>query len=161
MTDNHNNANVLLIPKIENGIVIDHIPSGYGVKILEIAHRHEELSTIIISLGMNYLSKRLGRKDLLKFQIKELPPSFLQHLSLICPGVTIKRIENFAVEKKIVLDVPELVDKVLKCPNPSCITNFEKSINTCFHLLEREPLTYGCNYCERHFSRAELEAALP
>ncbi|MBF0545474.1 MAG: aspartate carbamoyltransferase regulatory subunit [Candidatus Riflebacteria bacterium] len=158
--NSHDSLNMQLIPKIENGMVIDHIPTGFGVKILQIALRHSELSKIVITLGMHYTSKRLGKKDLLKFQITELPPRFLKHLSIVCPGVTVKRIKNYSVEKKIVLEVPELVDRLLKCPNPSCITNFERGVTTCFHLLERDPLIYRCNHCERHFSLSELEAVL-
>ncbi len=150
-------ANMLLIPKIENGIVIDHIPAGWGLKILQISRNHAKLQDVVISLGENYKSKSMGKKDLIKFQVLELPPKFLHHLSLVCPGVTVKRIKDYAVDRKIVLEVPEIVNGLLKCPNPSCITNYEPGTSTSFHLLEKKEMNFRCNYCERHFHLKEFE----
>jgi aspartate carbamoyltransferase regulatory subunit len=157
MTGEQQKQNVLLIPKIENGVVIDHIIAGNGVKILAAALRHAELSGVVITLGMNCESRKYGSKDLIKFQIRELPLRFLQHLALISPGVTVKRIKNFVVEKKIVIKTPKTIDNFLKCPNPGCVTNFESGIKTCFKLREKDPLVYACHYCERIFSRSELD----
>lgn len=151
---------ILLIPKIENGFVLDHIEAGAGIKVLNLIRCSRELDDAVISVGLNYVSRRLGRKDLIKIQRRELPPRFLQHLSLVVPGVTIKRIENFAVARKIVLEPPELVDDLLRCPNPGCITNYERGVTTCFHLVRREPLKFRCNHCERWFSLLELENRL-
>ena len=152
---------VLLIPKIENGFVIDHIPAGFGLEILRVVNQHHELDNVVITLGSNCKSRKLGRKDLLKFQTSQLPSRFLQHLSLICSGVTVKRIKNFEVEAKIVLEPPEIVEGFLACPNPNCITNHERGASTSFHLLNRSPNAFHCAYCERDFSMSELEAALP
>ena len=60
-----NNQEVLLIPKIELGIVIDHIPAGEGIKILEIISRYKEMKTVPVTLGLNYKSQKLGRKSAL------------------------------------------------------------------------------------------------
>ncbi|KAF1080202.1 MAG: Aspartate carbamoyltransferase regulatory chain (PyrI) [Candidatus Rifleibacterium amylolyticum] len=151
---------ILLIPKIENGFVLDHIPAGSGVKILNLIRGHHELNAAVLSVGLHYTSRRLGRKDLIKIQCGELPQRFLQHLSLVVPGVTIKRVENFAIARKIVLEPPELVDNLLSCPNPGCITNHERGVTTCFHLVRREPMKFRCNHCERWFALAELENRL-
>ncbi len=151
---------ILLIPKIENGFVLDHIPAGSGVKILNLIRGHNELNNAVLSVGLNYTSRRLGHKDLIKIQCRELPQRFLQHLSLVVPGVTIKRVEKFAIAGKIVLEPPELVDNLLSCPNPGCITNHERGVTTCFHLVRREPMKFRCNHCERWFALAELENRL-
>lgn len=151
---------IMLIPKIENGFVLDHIPTGSGVKVLNLIRGHGELNESVISVGLHYTSRRLGRKDLIKIQIRELPQRFLQHLSLVVPGVTIKRVEKFVVAQKIVLEPPELVDNLLSCPNPGCITNHERGVTTCFHLVRREPMKFRCNHCERWFAMGELENRL-
>jgi len=151
---------ILLIPKIENGFVLDHIPAGSGVKILNLIRGQHELNDAVLSVGLHYTSRRLGRKDLIKIQCRELPQRFLQHLSLVVPGVTIKRVEKFAIAQKIVLEPPELVDNLLSCPNPGCITNHERGVTTCFHLVRREPMKFRCNHCERWFAMAELENRL-
>jgi len=156
-----NKDKVLLIPKIENGIVIDHIPAGEGTKILRLISREKALQSTIITLGINYKSQRLGKKDLIKLQISELPPRFIRNLSLLCPGVTVKLIKDFSVDRKIVLETPELVEGILKCPNPNCITNHERHSSTCFHLVETEARRFKCNYCERCFAFEEFEPFLP
>ena len=61
-----NKNEVLLIPKIELGIVVDHIPAGQGPKILDIIFQHEEMKDVAVTLGLNYDSKKLGKKDLIK-----------------------------------------------------------------------------------------------
>jgi len=151
---------IMLIPKIENGFVLDHIPTGSGVKVLALIRGHAELDGVVVSVGLHYTSRRLGRKDLIKIQSRELPQSFLQHLSLVVPGVTIKRVENFSIAQKIVLEPPELVDNLLRCPNPGCITNHERGVTTCFHLVRRDPMKFRCNHCERWFALDELENRL-
>jgi len=151
--------NLLLIPKIEEGFVLDHIPTGMGVRILELMRRHREFDQVIVTLGMHYASRRLGTKDLIKIQMSSLPKRFSQQLSIMAPGVTVKRIREHAVVEKLVLEVPEIIQNVLRCPNPNCISTHERSITTCFHLLRRDPLEFRCNYCERHFSLPELEGS--
>ena len=151
---------ILLIPKIENGFVLDHIATGSGVKILNLIRGHAEFDKAVISVGLHYTSRRLGHKDLIKIQIRELPQRFLQHLALAVPGVTIKRVKNYAVAQKIVLESPELVDNLLSCPNPGCITNHEPGVTTCFQLVRREPMKFRCNHCERWFALSELENRL-
>lgn len=151
---------LLLIPKIENGIVIDHVPAGQGVRILRVMGRHPEMRDVVTTVGLNFPSRRMGVKDLVKLAISEPPARFLHHLSIICPGVTVKRIKNYVVEKKIVLEPPELIEDFMKCPNPACITSTEREAHTCFHLLSRDPMSFRCNYCERRFSLQELDVAI-
>ena len=85
---------VLLIPKIENGIVIDHVPAGFGLKILEIIHSYPEMTSVVVTVGLNYSSSKLGKKDMLKLQTEELPARVLQHIAMVCSGVSIKRIKR-------------------------------------------------------------------
>jgi len=151
-----NNENVLHIPKIELGIVIDHIPAGEGIRILEIISRYEELSNIPVSLGLNYKSEKLGKKDLVKLQIEFLAPEIIQQISIIVPGVTIKAIKNFNVYSKIVVRPPEEIKNLLECKNPNCITNTEKHVGTYFTVVDDDFKNVRCNYCERIFQLHEL-----
>ena len=123
-----NNQEVLLIPKIELGIVIDHIPAGEGIKILEIISRYKEMKTVPVTLGLNYKSQKLGRKDLIKLQMEYLDPEIIQHISIVVPGVTIKAIKNYGVHTKVVVRPPKEIKDLLECKNPNCITNKEKHI---------------------------------
>lgn len=152
-----NEEKVLLIPKIENGIVIDHIPSGLGIPLLRSINSHTKSNSVHITLGLNYKSSKLGRKDLLKLDIDDLPQEVLQQIALIAPGVTIKRIKNFEVDKKYVLDTPDNLVGLVICRNPNCITNHERAIETRYNCINRDERLYKCEHCERIFHLSELE----
>ena len=152
---------MLHIPKIEEGIVIDHIPAGLGTKLLELFQRFDELSGVVLSVGLNYKSKKIGRKDMIKLQIRDLSPRVRQQISIVSPGVTIKRIVDYRVAEKLVSQVPETISNLVKCRNPSCITNFEDHVETYFSCLDPEGQWFRCSYCERVFRLDELERILP
>ena len=52
--------------KIENGTVIDHIKSPLALKIIEILKLQQNDG--ILSIGMNFDSKRIGKKDIIKVE---------------------------------------------------------------------------------------------
>jgi aspartate carbamoyltransferase regulatory subunit len=147
---------LLLIPKIENGFVIDHIPVGNGVRILEIVQLYGELAEAIVTLGMNLSSTKLGKKDMIKISVRELPRRVAQHISLICPGVTIKRIADYRVVERIVIEVPDTIENQVRCLNPNCITNAERDAGTRFACTDRAQHKYRCAYCERVFDLDRL-----
>ena len=147
----------LLIPKIEKGIVIDHIPAGFGLKILEIIHRYPEMTEVVASVGLNYSSSKMGRKDMIKLGSEELPASVLQHISMLCSGVTIKRVKNYQVDKKFVVGLPEQVVGQARCRNPGCVTNHERDVVTRFRCVDVEARRFKCAFCERIFTLGELE----
>lgn len=151
------NEKVLLIPKIENGIVIDHIPAGLGAPILRAIVAHSAAKGAVVTLGLNYKSNKLGSKDLIKLGIDDLPASVLDQIALIAPGVTVKRIKNFDVDKKYVIQTPEVLLNQVRCRNPNCITNHESSIRTEFRAINSQHVQYKCSHCERIFALPELE----
>lgn len=155
------NAQVLLIPKIENGIVIDHIPVGLGVRILEIIRAHPGLDQVVVTLGLNYDSPRMGRKDIVKLSVRELPERVLEHISVVSPGATIKRITEFQVDKKYTSVAPRLLVDLARCRNPGCITNTERDVHSRFEATEGDPQRYRCAFCERVFDVSELEFTFP
>ena len=152
--------NILLIPKIERGIVIDHIPAGLGIRVMALIGRWPELEDAVVTLGLNYKSTRMGRKDMIKLQTGPLPPRLLQMLALVSPGVTIKRIANFEVVEKVVIQVPELFDNLARCINPNCITNVEPHVATRFKRLESGSRHFKCGHCERVCTLDELAGHL-
>ncbi|MBI5543248.1 MAG: aspartate carbamoyltransferase regulatory subunit [Deltaproteobacteria bacterium] len=148
---------MLHIPKIEKGTVIDHIPAGFGLKILAIIHRYPEMTEVVATVGLNYPSSKLGRKDLIKLETEELPARVLQHIAVVCAGVSIKRVKNYQVDKKIVVALPELMVGQARCRNPSCITQFERDVVTRFRCVDAESQRFRCAFCERIFPLNELE----
>jgi aspartate carbamoyltransferase regulatory subunit len=156
MTEKH-----LLIPKIESGIVIDHIPAGLGLKVLEILHSYPEMSAVVTSVGLNYSSSKIGKKDMLKMQTQALPPRIMQHLAIATAGISIKRVENFRVVEKLVITVPETVVGSARCRNPSCITNHERDVVTRFRCTDAPKKRYQCAFCEGIFALDELAVIVP
>jgi aspartate carbamoyltransferase regulatory subunit len=154
-------AKHLLIPKIENGIVIDHIPAGLGVAILEILQAHDELRGVTTAVGLNLSSHKLGQKDMIKIWQGELSEHLVQHISLIAPGATIKRVRDFAVDKKYVVSLPTQLDNLVRCLNPNCMTNVEKGVRTRFVRIDEARRLFRCAYCERVFGLQRLEPILP
>lgn len=150
------NSQILLIPKIEHGFVIDHIPAGLGIRVMSLIGRWSELEDAVVTLGLNYKSTRMGKKDMIKLQAHALPSRLLQMLAMVCPGVTIKHIEQFEVIEKVVIQVPEGFDNLARCLNPNCITQSEPYVPTRFRRLESGSRYFKCAHCERVYTVEEL-----
>ncbi len=143
----------LLVRKIENGTVIDHIPSGFGLKVASLLNLEKTNFTSVIL--MNVESKKLGKKDVVKIENRELTEKEVSKIALIAPSATLNIIRNWKVVEKKKISLPEILEEVIKCPNKSCITNYEE-INSKFAVEEKEPLKLRCYFCERVFSREEV-----
>ncbi|CDI50571.1 aspartate carbamoyltransferase regulatory subunit [Clostridium tetani] len=136
---------MLTITSIKDGIVIDHIKSGYGMKIFNYLNlKNVEYSVALI---MNVFSSKLGKKDIIKIANKEIDVDFTV-LGLIDPTITINIIEDEKIKEKLNLELPKKVEDVIRCENPRCITSIEKYIPHVFYLIDREKVEYKCKYCD-------------
>jgi aspartate carbamoyltransferase regulatory subunit len=152
---------LLLIPKIESGVVIDHIPGGLGPRIVEIIHAHTGLEEAMVSLGLNYGSTKQGRKDMVKLHEHPLPASVLEQISLVAPGVTIKRVEGFEVVERIVVQPPRDIVGFAVCGNPNCVTNTEPGVATRFLAMDPKAHKFRCAFCERVFRLRDMNFVRP
>ena len=135
---------MLLIEKIHNGIVIDHIKAGQGVKVFNwLGLGKMQLTAAFV---VNAASSIMGKKDIIK--IYDTISINYEVLGLIDPNITVNIIENELVTKKIALQLPEKVENVLMCKNPRCITSAEKYAPQKFYLSDRKTETYCCAYCD-------------
>ncbi len=151
----------LLIPKIESGIVIDHIPAGKGLEVLEIVHSYPEMRQVVATVGLNYASQKLGRKDMLKLQTHSLPGRVMEHMAMVCAGVSIKRIENYKVVERLVVAVPDNIRGLARCRNPNCITNHERDVQSRFRCIDPTSKRFACAFCEGIFGLHELSVIVP
>jgi aspartate carbamoyltransferase regulatory subunit len=135
---------MLNIEKIKNGIVIDHIKAGQGIKIFNWLGLDKAPYTVAFVINAN--SKILGKKDVIKID-NDITINF-DVLGLIDPNITVSIIENQRVVGKRKLKLPDKVENVLTCKNPRCITSTEKYIPHVFHLANPELQTYRCEYCD-------------
>ena len=135
---------MLNIEKIRNGIVIDHIKSGQGIRIFNWLGLDK--SPYNVAFVVNANSRRLGRKDIIKID-NTISINF-DLLGLIDPNITVNVIEDEIITEKIQLKLPEEVENVIICKNPRCITSTEKYVPHIFHLVNPELRTYRCEYCD-------------
>jgi aspartate carbamoyltransferase regulatory subunit len=135
---------MLNIAKIKNGIVIDHIKAGQGIRIFNWLGLGK--APYPVAFVVNAISDRMGRKDIIKID-NTITINF-DILGLIDPNITVNVIENEEITEKIKLQLPERVEDVIICKNPRCITSTEKYIPHIFHLENPELRTYRCEYCD-------------
>jgi aspartate carbamoyltransferase regulatory subunit len=135
---------MLNIDEIKNGIVIDHIKAGQGIRIFNWLGLDK--SPYTVAFVVNASSRRMGRKDIIKID-NTITINF-NILGLIDPHITVNIIENEVITEKIKLKLPEKVENVILCKNPRCITSTEKYIPHIFHLENPELRTYRCEYCD-------------
>jgi aspartate carbamoyltransferase regulatory subunit len=135
---------MLNIDKIKNGIVIDHIRAGQGIRIFNWLGLDKAPYTVAFVVNAN--SKVIGKKDIIKID-NAITINF-DALGLIDPNITVNVIEDQKITRKIKLQLPERVENVLICKNPRCITSTEKYTPHIFHLENAKLQTYRCEYCD-------------
>ncbi len=134
----------MIVDSINNGIVIDHLTAGNGLKVLSLLDINLEESPV--ALIMNASSKKYGRKDLVKIENKM--DVDLTALGLIDPQATVAYIINGHISEKVNLSLPKRVVNVVKCKNPRCVTTVEPGITHLFSLVDEEQAEYRCEYCD-------------
>jgi len=138
----------LKIPLIKEGTVIDHITAGNAVKVLHILGIPEKTLDSVVSVAMNVKSK-IGKKDIVKVENRELKPEEVNKIALIAPKATINIIRDYEVVKKFRVHLPDEIVGIVRCPNPNCISNAREPIQSRFRVISRDPIRIKCCYCER------------
>lgn len=131
---------------IENGTVLDHLPSKSIFKITSILELDNKESEILI--GMNLKSKKSESKGLIKLNNRYLSEEEKKKIAILTKGATVSEIRNFEVKNKSIIEISESVEKIVKCINPNCITSNE-SMSTKFKVVDKENLKLKCIYCEK------------
>ncbi len=138
----------LKVTPIKNGTVIDHIRSGMALKVLKILGIEGDIQSTV-SVVMHVPSAHEEWKDIVKVEDRELSPREVDKIALIAPAATINIIRNFSVAEKYKVRVPAVARGILRCANPSCITNSNEPLETEFVVKSKDPLRLRCRYCER------------
>ncbi len=135
---------MLEVKGIQNGIVLDHISSGNGLKVFDKLQLAKVESPVV--LLMNVESNHLGRKDIIK--IENTFDVDLTILGLIDANISVCIIKDGRVVEKKTVVLPKEIKGLITCKNPRCITNHDDYINPVFKLVSEKPLEYMCTYCE-------------
>ncbi len=133
----------MLVAAIENGTVIDHIPSEKTYQVAQLLGL-QDLSTPV-TIGYNLLSKKLGKKGIIKVADKFFTDEEISRLSVVAPNIVLNIIRDYEVVEKKTVVTPAEIKGIVKCNNPKCITNNEP-MNTFFHVADG---ILTCHYCEK------------
>lgn len=144
----------LQVAALENGTVIDHIPSDQLFKVVYLLHLDEITSRITI--GNNLISNRIGKKGIIKIADKFFEECEINRISLIAPTVKLNIIRDFEVIEKKSVTLPDQLTNIIKCANPNCITNNEPT-GTRFHVIDKQKVIVKCHYCERVAEKEDIE----
>lgn len=136
-----------MVAAIQNGTVIDHIPSSKLFAIVSLLHL-EDIRGSSIMVGYNLKSKKFGHKSIIKVSDKFFSDAELNQLSVVAPNVTLCIIRDYEVVEKKRVVLPENIRGIVRCANPKCITNNEP-MPTLFHVTDKQEGVIRCHYCEK------------
>lgn len=139
----------MIIGQIRDGIVLDHITAGNGIRIYDILGLGKLDCTV--AMIKNADSSKMGEKDIIKVgQVIDLDFAVLGYID---PGITVNIIRDGKLLKREHLSLPERVTGIIKCKNPRCITSCEQELEQEFRLTDRENKVYRCVYCDSEAPR--------
>ncbi|MEM1582750.1 MAG: aspartate carbamoyltransferase regulatory subunit [Candidatus Bathyarchaeia archaeon] len=137
----------LRVSKIRDGTVIDHITRGHALNVIKILGINGR-GNGVVTIAMNVPSQKLGVKDIVKIEGRELNPEEVDKIALIAPHATINIVRNYKVVEKQRVKLPSLIYGIIKCTNPPCISNSESEpVKPIFYVESEEPLKLRCHYC--------------
>ena len=143
------------VSALKQGTVIDHLRAGTGLRVINVLGLSESDATV--SIGLNLDSHRMGRKDLIKIENWELSRGEVNKIAILSPDATLSIIRNFEVVDKLGPELEDVLEAIVQCRNPSCISNHEQ-ISSRFVVAARTPtLHLRCDYCERSVPVEEIE----
>ncbi len=143
-----------VVGRIENGIVIDHIPNGKVWQVVEILK--EGLKLARVSLADNCTSNKiLGGKSLIKIENFYPSSKELNLVSLVAPQATITILRGGEIIDKKSVKIPDKLEGVISCSNANCISR-QKNENI-ISKISFEDGIFSCYYCEKKFGKDEVK----
>ena len=144
----------LQVAALENGTVIDHIPSEKLFTV--VCFLGIEEMTNNITIGFNLASKKLGKKGIIKVADRFFTDEEINRIAVVAPNVKLNIIRSHEVVQKRDVVLPDELRGIVKCANPKCITNNEP-MPTRFHVIDKERCVIKCHYCEKEQTREDIE----
>ena len=134
----------MTVDSIADGIVIDHIPAGSGLRLYHLLGL--DALPAPVALMVRVPSQKMGRKDILKID-GEVPLN-LDVIGYVDPGATVNVIRGGKRVEKKRIPLPQRLTGVIACKNPRCISSCEQELPQEFHLTDPEKREYRCAWCE-------------
>ena len=141
------------VSALKQGTVIDHLRKGTALRVIQVLGLEVEGT---VTIGLNLESGKLGGKDLIKIEHKELTKEEANKIALLSPDATFSIIRNFQVVDKKFPELPDAIEGIVKCTNPNCVTSHYDDVGTKFSVIRKKPVKLRCFYCERCFMEEEF-----
>ncbi|MCF6157937.1 MAG: aspartate carbamoyltransferase regulatory subunit [wastewater metagenome] len=142
------------VSAIKDGSVIDHIDSKSTLKVADILNIRNEEQVVLV--GMNLTSKLLGKKGIIKIGGKIIDQKEANKIALIAPNATVNIIKDYEVVKKFKIAVPDVLEGIVKCFNPNCVSN-DINVVPKFNVASKNPIKLQCHYCERFMGTQDIQ----
>lgn len=146
----------LMVRRIKEGTVIDHIDEGKGLQVLD-ALRIDGKDGSLITIALNVPSGKSKKKDIIKVENKFLKDDDTNKIAVIAPKATINIIKNYKLIEKRRVSLPNEIDRIFRCSNPDCITNSAEHIESVMDLIDKETMILKCRYCARILDVTEIK----
>ncbi|MBN3034336.1 MAG: aspartate carbamoyltransferase regulatory subunit [Bacteroidales bacterium] len=143
----------LKVSAIENGTVIDHIPPKSLFQVIRILNLDQIDHQVLF--GTNLDSQKYGKKGIIKVGNKYFESEEINKIALVAPTATLIVIKDYTVVYKSKVEIPDRINRIVKCFNPNCITNHQ-DIPTLFYVLDKEDLKLRCHYCEKTTKKDDI-----
>ena len=145
----------LLVRRIKDGTVIDHIEPGKALLVLRALNITGKEGNVI-TVALNVPSSKHGKKDIIKVENRFLETDETNKLALIAPHATINIIREYRLIEKRKIQLPDSIVGLFKCPNLKCISNSGEHIRSIIDIMDKEKIILKCRYCSRTLSTDEL-----
>ena len=146
----------LMVRRIKEGTVIDHIDEGKGIQVLD-ALRIDGKDGSLITIALNVPSGKSKKKDIIKVENKFLKDDDTNKIAVIASKATINIIKNYKLIEKRRVSLPNEIDRIFRCSNPDCITNSAEHIESVMDLIDKETMILKCRYCARILDVNEIK----
>lgn len=143
----------LQVAALNEGTVIDHIPSEMVFKVISLLGL-EQLENPV-TIGNNLESKKMGKKGIIKVSGKFFREDEISRIALIAPHVVLNIIRNYEVVEKKKLEIPAVIKGIVKCNNPKCITNNEV-MPSLFDVTNKDKGDLRCHYCNLKIENKDI-----
>lgn len=138
----------LIVRRIKEGTVIDHIDEGKGLQVLH-ALGIDGTDGSVITIALNVPSGKFKKKDIIKVENRFLKDDDTNKLAVIAPSATINIIKEYKLVEKRRVSLPNEIDRIFRCSNPDCITNSQEKIESVMDVIDKEGCVLKCRYCGR------------
>lgn len=146
----------LIVRRIKDGTVIDHLKAGKGLQVLNALGINGSDGSVI-TIALNVPSAKISKKDIIKVENRFLKDDDTNKLALISPEATVNIIKGYKLVEKRRVTLPNKIERIFRCSNPDCISNSNEKIESIMDVVDKTGLILRCKYCTRILNVNELK----